>query len=325
MRRAIPVLLLLVAVAGITVLLVRRLAGDAPPGALHGNVEIRKIDLSFNAQGTVTAMAKIEGDRVHTGEIIAELDPVIYQSSATLAAARRDAAKAQLDALLAGTRPEEIDQARANLASAQASMANAETTLVRQQDLVTRNMSSQQQLDDAGLVLDNTRANMALTQAVLTEAVSGPRIEDIDAAHANLRANEGELALARNQLALVHLIAPVDGTIMARVIEPGTVVLPAAAVYAMAIDGEVWVRAFAPESLLARVTAGTEVDLVTDCGHSYHGRIGYLSPQAEFTPKTAEAPGLPTQLAYRLRIRVTDPDDGIRQGMPMAIHLQSGG
>jgi HlyD family secretion protein len=286
MRRTIPLLVVLVAAIGIGVLLIRRLADEAPPGTLYGNVEIRQVDLSFNAEGAVIAMPKREGDRVHAGEVIAELDPVTYRSGAALAEARRDAAKAQLDELLAGTRPEDIDQARANLVSAQASFADAETTFARQKDLAARNVSSQQQLDDARMALDGARGKAAQTQAALTESVNGPRIQDIDAARANLRAGEAAVDLACTQLARVHLVAPTDGTIMTRVIEPGTVVLPAAAVYSVAIDSEVWVRAFAPEPLLARVAPGVEVSVTTDGGKSYHGQIGYVSPAAEFTPKT---------------------------------------
>ena len=324
MRRVVPVLLLLLVVAGVAVLLERRLAGEVPPGTLYGNVEIRQVDLSFNAEGGVIAMPKQEGDRVHAGEVIAELDPATYQSMTALAQARRDAAKANLDVLLAGTRQEDIDQARANLAAAQASLADAETTFVRQQDLAARNVSSQQQLDDARMALNSGRAKAAQTAAALTEALNGPRAEDIAAARANLRAAEATLALSQTQLSRVHLIAPADGTIMTRVIEPGTVVLPAAAVYSMAIDSEVWVRAFVPEPLLASVAPDTAVSVTTDNGKSYHGQIGYVSPAAEFTPKTVETPELRTQLVYRIRVRVTDPDSGVRQGMPVTIHLPIG-
>ena len=108
---------------------------------------------------------------------------------------------------------------------------------------------------------------------------------------------------------------------MTRVIEPGTVVLPSSAVYSMAIAGEVWVRCFTPETLLPLTVPGTEVTLTTDGGKTYRGRIGYVSPTAEFTPKTVETPELRTQLVYQLRIRVENPDDGLRQGMPLTIHL----
>jgi HlyD family secretion protein len=90
----------------------------------------------------------------------------------------------------------------------------------------------------------------------------------------------------------------------------------------MALDDEIWVRAFAPEPLLPRVVPGSEVTLTTDGTHkTYRGRVGYVSPAAEFTPKTVETPELRTQLVYRLRIRVENADDGIRQGMPMTITL----
>jgi HlyD family secretion protein len=270
-------------------------------------------------------MPKHEGDRVSQGEVIAELDAANYQHAADLAAGRRDAAKAQLDELLAGTRPEDIDQARANMAAAQASLADARVSFLRQQDLAARNVSSRQQLDDARMAMDSAVAKLAQTQAALAEAINGPRVQDVDAGRANLRAAEATLELARTQLLHTKLVAPCDGIVMTRVIEPGTVVLPAAAVYSVAIREEVWVRAFAPEPLLPRLAPGTAVTLSTDGGRSYRGRIGYLSPAAEFTPKTVETPELRTQLVYRLRVRVDDPDDGLRQGMPVTVHLMAAG
>ncbi len=322
MRRIVFAIIAAAVAAGIGWLIVQRLAATPSPGTLYGNVEIRQVDLSFNAEGAVIAMPKREGDRVKQGEVIAELDPATYQSAFDLATARRDSSQAALDVLLAGTRPEDIDQARANFVSAQASLADAVATFGRQKDLAARNVSSQQQLDDARMAIDSARAKVTQTQAALTEAINGPRPEDIAAARANLRAAAATVELARTQLARTKLVAPANGTIMTRVIEPGTVVLPAATVYSMAIEDEVWVRAFAPETLLSRVVPGTEVTLTTDsAGKSYRCRIGYVSPVAEFTPKTVETPELRTQLVYRLRIRVENPDDDVRQGMPVTIQL----
>lgn len=322
MRRIALVIVALAALGGIGWLIAQRIAAAPPAGALYGNVEIRQVDLSFNAEGTVIAMPKREGDRVKQGDVIAELDPATYQSAFDLAQARRDAAQAQLDVLLAGTRPEQIDQARANLAAAQASLANAETTFERQKGLAVSNATTKQLVDDARMALDAGRARLDQTQAALAEALNGPRPQDIAAARANLRAAEATVDLARTQLGHTQLIAPATGTIMTRVIEPGTNVLPGATVYSMSIDDEVWVRAFAPEPLLPRLAPDTEVSIATDgTNKTYRGRIGYVSPAAEFTPKTVETPELRTQLVYRLRIRVVDPDSGIRQGMPVTIHL----
>ncbi len=321
MKRLPVVVVVLVVLAGAAWLLAQRLAASPDPGTLYGNVEIRQVDLAFEIEGKLVTMPKREGDRVSPGETVAEVDPATYQNATALAEARRDAAKAQLDELLAGTRPEDIDQARANYAAAQASLANAQATFARQKDLAARNVSSQQQLDDSRMALDSAAAHLAQTRAAMVEAINGPRIQDIDASKANLRAAEATLELSRTELARTSLIAPGAGTVMTRVIEPGTVVLPAAAVYSIAIDGEVWVRAFAPEPLLARLAPEAPVALSTDAGRSYRGHIGYVSPAAEFTPKTVETPELRTQLVYRLRIRVENPDDGVRQGMPVTIHL----
>ena len=321
MKRIALGVILLAAVAGAGWLVAQRLAAVPNPNLLYGNVDIRQVDLSFETEGKVVSMPEHEGDRVHRGEVIAELDPATLQSAVALAEGRRDSAQASLDVLLAGTRPEEIAQARANYAAAQASLANAQATFVRQKDLAARSVSSKQQLDDARMALDSAVARVAQTRAAMEEAVNGPRSEDIAAARANLRAAQATLDLARTQLAHTQLLAPADGIVMTRVIEPGTVVLPGAAVYSVAIDDETWVRAFAPEPLLSRLAPGTQVMVTTDNGKSYRGQIGYVSPMAEFTPKTVETPELRTQLVYRFRVRVEHPDTGLRQGMPVTIRL----
>jgi HlyD family secretion protein len=294
-----------------------------PSTTLYGNVEIRQVNVAFNSEGIVTSMLKREGDSVRTGETIAALDDASYHSAVDLTQARRDAAKAALDKLLNGTRPEDLDQARAAVASARAMLANAQVTFARQEALVATSAVSRQAYDDAKRTLDAATAQLALNQAALTEAVNGPRIEDIDAARAALRQADATLALAQTALAHTTLHAPGDGVVMTRVTEPGTVVLPGSVVYAIAITSEVWVRAFVPETLLARAVPDAHVRVFIDGhpDHPYDGRIGYVSPTAEFTPKTVETPELRTQLVYRIRIRLTAPDSAIRQGQPVTIDL----
>lgn len=324
MKRFILVMLAIALLGGGGWLLAARLTARPDPGTLYGNVDIRQVDLAFEVEGKLVDLPKHEGDPVAAGEVVATVDPANYQHAADLARGRRDAAAAQLDELLAGTRPEEIDQARANFAAAQASLADARATFARQKDLAARNVSSQQQLDDARMALDSANAKLDQTKAALAEAINGPRPQDIAAARATLHAAEATLALAETQLAHTRLVAPSAGIVMTRVVEPGTVVLPAAAVYSVAIRGEVWVRAFAPETLLGRLAPDAPVTVVTDGGRTYRGQIGYVSPAAEFTPKTVETPELRTQLVYRFRVRVVNPDDALRQGMPVTIHLAAG-
>ena len=321
MRRVVIGVAVLVVLAGLAVLLVLRLNAAPAPGTLYGNVEIRQVDLAVNSEGAVLSMATREGDAVRQGEALAELDGATMRDLLALAVARRDAAKAQLDLLLAGTRPEDIDQARANLEVAQATEARDQGSYARLEQLAKHDFATQQAFDDARMALDVSRGQVAQTKAALAEAVAGPRADQIDAARAELRAAEAAVALAQEQVGHTTLLAPSDGIVMTRVIEPGTVVLPSSPVYSVALTGEVWVRGFVPEALLGRVAPGTTVTLSGDGGKSWQGKIGYVSPTAEFTPKTVETPDLRTQLVYRLRIRVEHPDESVRQGMPVTIHL----
>lgn len=311
----------LAALAGIAWLVVRQADSTPSKDLLYGNVEIRQVDLAFDAAGTLQRMMVREGQAVQRGEVLAELDNASYRHAVDLMVARREAAAAQLDLLLAGTRPETLDRLRAAVASAQAGLTNAKATFDRQQELVRTAVTSRASFDQARMELDAAQAGLAQAKASLAEAVAGPRQQDIEIARANLLGAKAAEDLAKTQLANTVLKAPADGLIMTRVVEPGSVVLPGASVYAMAIGGEVWVRSFAPEPMLGRVAPGTEVRISSDGGDSWRGRIGYVSPVAEFTPKTVETAELRSQLVYRLRIRVENPDDKLRQGMPVTITL----
>ena len=96
-----------------------------------------------------------------------------------------------------------------------------------------------------------------------------------------------------------------------------------ATVFTVSLTRPVWVRAYASEADLGRVAPGTAVLVSTDSRRDrpYHGRIGYVSPSAEFTPKNVETPDLRTSLVYRFRVVIEDPDDGLRQGMPVTVRL----
>ena len=312
-----------VVIGAVVWLAVPLLKPNHPATLLYGNVEIRQVDVAFNSEGTITSMLKREGERVTTGEVIAALDDATYRSLVELSQARRDGAQAALTKLLNGSRPEDIEQARAAVANAKSTVANAQVTFIRQQALVATSAVSRQAFDDAQRALDSAVAQYSLNSAALAEVVNGPRVEDIDAARAALRQADSTVALATTALARAQLKAPSDGVVMTRVTEPGTVVLPGSVVYSIALTSEVWVRAFVPEPLLARAVPNAQVRVLIDGrpDHPYAGRIGYVSPSAEFTPKTVETPELRSQLVYRIRIRITDADDAIRQGQPVTIDL----
>jgi HlyD family secretion protein len=117
--------------------------------------------------------------------------------------------------------------------------------------------------------------------------------------------------------------APSEGIILTRVREPGSVVREGDPVYTLSIVSPVWIRAFIPEPLLGVVYPNMQAEVFTNTenGPTYKGHVGFISPVAEFTPKTVETTELRTDLVYRLRIIADNPDQGLRQGMPVTVKL----
>src|SRR5690606_23766525 len=95
-------------------------------------------------------------------------------------------------------------------------------------------------------------------------------------------------------------------------------------VYTLSLDAPVYVRAYVGEPDLGRIAPGTRVRVRSDSSEKvYHGQIGFISPRAEFTPKTVETSDLRTDLVYRLRVVVGDADAALRQGMPVTIEVDT--
>ena len=116
------------------------------------------------------------------------------------------------------------------------------------------------------------------------------------------------------------LEAPIDGTVVTRAREPGAIVQPGETVLTLSIDHPLWIRAYFAETDLSRIQPGMRV-LVTADGNpkTYEATIGHISPRSEFTPKSVETEDLRTDLVYRLRVIVKNPDNALRQGQPVTI------
>jgi HlyD family secretion protein len=325
--RIVLVVLALAAVAGAFAWY--QLGGEAEPEnvlVLYGNVEVRDVDLAFNVEGRLEEMLVEEGDWVEQGQTVARLDSSYLESGLAVAKARADAQRAIVAKLEAGSRPAEIARAKAELAESLAAAENARLILQRRQTLVVSDTVSQQALDDAQAALRQAEAEAEAQRETLTLLREGPRQEDIEAARAQLRADMATIDLIRRRLEETDLKAPSDGTILTRVREPGAVVLPTSSIYTLALVDPVWVRTYVPETELGRVVPGMAADVTADSlpGKAYRGQVGFISPSAEFTPKSVQTPELRTDLVYRARVVVDAPDQGLRQGMPVTITLRPG-
>jgi len=288
--------------------------------SLNGNVDIREVDLGFRVNGRIASIAVEEGAHVKQGQLLATLDAATLDSRIAQADARVSQAEAQLAKLRNGNRAQDIAQARARVAAAAAVAQDAERDYARRQPLVEPGAISRDLWEQTVSARDKARADLQQAQQALSLMAAGSRREDIAAAQADVRSAIAARQSASTDLSDARLLASTDGVVVTRAREPGAIVQPGETVLTLAIMRPLRVRAYVAESDLSRISPGMKV-IVTADGNpkSYHGTIGYISPRAEFTPKTVETENLRTDLVYQLRIIVDDPDDALRQGQPVSV------
>ncbi len=191
-----------------------------------------------------------------------------------------------------------LAQARAKEAQARATLDNAVIVNKRKQNLCRTKTIATAECDDSRMYQQTSEANLAYARSVLEEA-------EIAAADATL-------------------VSPEDGIVLIRILEPGTMIKAGVPVYTISLNKNMWVRAYLKETDLGRVSIGMPVQIMTDSSDKiYHGHIGFISPQAEFTPKNIETASLRTDLVYRTRIIIDDPDDALKQGMPVTVSVKT--
>lgn len=324
--RAVVVVLLMVAAAGGVAWWYahRRPASDEL--VLFGNVDMRQVTLAFNGGERIAEVLVEEGSVVRKGQVLARLDPSRLAPQVAQAEAQVASQQAVVTRLRNGSRPEEIAQARAQLEAARAEALNARRQYERQDTLSGRAVTSEQAVDQARAAADIAEAKVAINQKILDLVVAGPRAEEIAQAEAQLRMSQAHLLLSRQQLADAELRSPVDGIVRSRLMEPGEMASTTRPVFSLATTDPKWIRAFVSETQLGHVSPGMKATATADSfpDHSFEGWVGFISPVAEFTPKTVQTEDLRTSLVYEVRVFMKDPDNRLRLGMPATVRLLPG-
>ncbi len=328
--RLLIVLIVAVAGAAAWLLLTGRVGRRRPPSnaiTLYGNVDIRQVELGFRVAGRIQSMQWEEGQSVAAGSAMATLDTRSFEDELRADKADVAAQQATLNKLLTGSRPEEIARARAQVEEAVAAQRDAHKELERAERLVAEGAIPRTNYDSTLAASQEADARLASANDSLRLAVQGNRAEDIAAGRAALDLASARLASAQTALDDARLVAPSDGVVISRVREPGAIVSPNDIVYVLSLTHSVWVRAYVSETQLGKLHPGMAVGVLSDASpsHKIRGHVGFISPTAEFTPKSVETPDLRTDLVYRLRIIVDEPDPGLRQGMPVTVQIDTAG
>lgn len=187
----------------------------------------------------------------------------------------------------------ELDLAKANLEAAKANMENAETKFKRTKQLFKNDSASKQEYDDDKFSFEQFRAQF--------------------------EAQKAKLKIAQTAFNDTDLRAPCDAFVMTRAFENGSMLAQNQTVYELSLTNQAYVLAYIDEKDLGKITNGNTVKIKTDSNSEYEGQIGFISPKAEFTPKSVETTNLRTELVYRLRITLKNPDTKLKQGMPVTV------
>jgi len=381
-RRVVVILLLLAAAGGAWYWFYGNRDRATNRILVSGNLELTQVDLSFKTAGRMTELAVREGQFVKKGDLIAKLDSAqleqqLLRDQAAVASAQSSLqqletsieyqgatidsdistrraelaqAQAKLDELLAGSRPQEIQQAQSAVADAKAWNDQAKSDWERAQALFAREDISRSQFDQARAKLDSTAAQLRQVQDRLALSQEGPRKEEIaggraqvaraqaavQTAEANrieLRRKREELAarkseidrtraqvgMTQTQIADATVVAPIDGVVLVKAAEAGEVIAAGSTIVSLGDLGHPWLRAYINETDLGRIKLGSKVQLSTDSfkGKTYEGHISFISSEAEFTPKQIQTKEERVKLVYRIKIDVDNSHQELKNNMPV--------
>ncbi len=297
-----------------------------------GTVEATEVQVAGLVGGRLLELKVAEGDRVEAGQAIAQLDVADTRLALQRAQAERAHADAQLRLLLAGARPEEIRQAEAQLRAAEAETAaaredlrGATADLERFETLLANNSGSRKQRDDAATRVDVMRARVRAAEQrsqaaaeTLTRLKKGARAQEIDAARARLGVVDAQIATLEKSLADATIVAPVAGIVTQKLADVGEILAPRAPVVTIVDLDHAWANIYIDEPLVPRVRLGQRATLYTDAGGpGIEGKVTFVSPRAEFTPRNVQTAEERSKLVYRIKVSVDNREGILKQGMPV--------
>ncbi len=276
---------------------------------VSGNIEAHQSVLSFtDIQAPINYLPFDEGKYVKAGTVLARVDDRFYRQQLRIDEANRNVARQQV-----ALDESNLAAAQNTVASDRFGLAEKRREYARAQVLLKRQATSRQAYDQA-----YTAAAQAATALARDEALVAVAHKNIGLARANLRAAEAKVGLDRVTLSYTTLRAPFSGVLAVREAELGELAAPGVAIFTLDDLDHVWLRAYVNEPDLGKIRLGEAADVTTDTypGKVYHGRIGFIASQAEFTPKTVETHAERITLVYRIRIDIDNPTHELLPGMP---------
>ncbi len=307
---------------------------EAPPRA-SGYVEATEVRVAPEVGGRVIEIAVAEGDRIEAGALVARLDTADIDLALKRAYAERDQANAQLKLLQAGSRVEDIRQARAQAESAQAEIAAAQSELEaatadleRFESLLKANAGSRKQRDDAATRRDVAQARVQAARdrtraanELVAKLRAGSRPEEIAAARARVAAVDAQIAVLLKNAQDATVRSPVGGVVTTKLVDPGEIVAPRTPLVVVTDLEHAWANVYVDEPMVPRLRIGQKVTIVTDAAQRLDGSITFISPRAEFTPRNVQTADERSKLVYRIKVTADNRQGILKVGMPVEVEI----
>jgi HlyD family secretion protein len=284
-------------------------SGRAAAIVVSGNIEAHESVLSFTQiQAPIVYLPFDEGASVERGTVLARVDDHLYQQQVQIDRTNLAVATAQVSA-----NESSLVAAQNSVTSDKFDLSEKQRDYARAEELFKTHVASQQARDLAETAEEQSAAVLARDEAMVDVAQ-----HNISLAQANVAAAQAKLELDQVILSYTVLSAPFTGVIAVRTAELGQLAGPGVPIFTLDDLDHVWLRAYVNETDIGKVRLDQPVDVTTDTypNHIYHGRVSFISPEAEFTPKTVETHAERVTLVYRVRIDVDNPTHELLPGMP---------
>lgn len=330
MKKRLPFVVVGVLVLGLLVAAVRGLVlrhgnGDPNHVLASGTIEATEVKIAFRMAGILATRAVDEGDQVTAGAVLATLDSREQQARIREAEAALAVAQASQRDLEQGYLPEEVAQARAAVEEATAQVTNLRQQAQRSQELFPNGGVSQERLDADRAAADAAAARLAAAQQRLKQLRGGYRSEQIDSARARTAQAEAVLAALQVQLEDMSAHSPIDGVVTRKHAEPGETLGAGSPVVTVAELARPKVRVYIPEGEIGRIKLGAAASASVDSfpGRTFPGKVSFISPQAEFTPKNVQTYEERVKQVFAVDVQMQNPEGLLKPGMPADVTIEA--
>jgi multidrug resistance efflux pump len=294
-----------------------QLGGDGEPEPLQGIVELDERVLAFEIAGRIKSIRVDEGDPVAPGQELAQLDDTLERLARDARAAEARATKAELELLLAGSRPEDVSSLKAALAAEKSSEELRKRTVVRERPLGQAGVITAEELDVSESLYSSAMAKRKDAEAQLLRARHGARSQEIDAAVARAEASQSAVRSADERIARHVLRTDNDGLVLDVHLDPDEFGAIGAPIVTIADVQHPYVDVYVPQARVNTMQVGTHVEVKVDSRDApYAGTVEYVSRETEFTPKFLFSERERPNLVIRVRVRIDAPEGDLQAGVP---------